>query len=65
MAALIGYLDYGHHAGIVHRLAHRCIGARLATWDGQIQTILHKDGTFEVAVNEKIIATGNVNPSRN
>jgi len=61
MAALIGYLNYGHHAGTIHRLAHRDINATLATWEGDINTWLSKDGTYSVEVNGKEIARGNVN----
>ncbi len=61
MAALIGYLEYGHHAGTVHRLAHKRIESELRTWEGRIDTQLEKDGTFYVSVNGKQIATGNVN----
>ena len=60
MAALIGFLDYGHHAGVVHRLAHRTISSNLKTWQGEIRTSLNKDGTFFVSVNGKDIAKGNV-----
>lgn len=61
MAALIGYLDYGHHAGTIHRLAHRHIASRLATWQGEIQTLVSKDGTFEVNINGKNVLNGNIN----
>ena len=61
MAALIGYLEYGHHAGVVHRLAHRTISAQLRTWEGRIDATLNKDGTYYFSVNGKDIATGNVN----
>ena len=61
MAALIGFLDYGHHAGVVHRLAHRTISATLKTWQGEIGVTLNKDGTFYVSSNGKDIAKGNVN----
>jgi len=61
MAALIGYLNYGHHAGTIHRLAHRDINSNLATWEGQISTYLSKDGAYSVHVNGKVIASGNVN----
>jgi len=61
MAALIGYLEYGHHAGTVHRLAHKVIESELRTWEGKINTTLTKDGTFYVSVNGKDVATGNVN----
>lgn len=60
MAALIGYLNYGHHAGTVRRLAHRNIGSTLKTWHGYIATTLLKDGTYFVRVNGNQIATGNV-----
>jgi len=62
VAALIGYLNYGHHAGTIHRLAHRDINSTLATWHGDINTWLSKDGSYSVCVNGKEIATGNVNP---
>ncbi len=61
MAALIGHLNYGHHAGTIHRLAHRAIDSKLATWNGEISTYLDKDGTYSVCVNGKETATGNVN----
>jgi hypothetical protein len=61
MAALIGYLEYGHHAGLVHRLAHKVIESELRTWDGRINTTLLKDGTYFVSVNGKDVANGNVN----
>ena len=61
MAALIGYLTYHHHAGTIHRLAHRDIDSQLATWSGHIDTHLSKDGSYAVYVNGKEIATGNVN----
>ena len=61
MAALIGYLNYGHHAGTIHRLAHREIDSHLATWKGHIHTYLNKEGKFEVWVNTQKIAEGNVN----
>ncbi len=62
MAALIGYLTYGHHAGTIHRLAHRVIESQLATWEGRIDTTLTKDGKYWVSVNGKEIASGDVNP---
>ena len=61
MAALIGYLNYGHHAGTIHRLAHKVIDSRLATWEGSISTWLSKDGSYSVTVNGKTVAEGNVN----
>jgi len=61
MAALIGYLNYGHHAGTIHRLAHRDISSSLATWEGRITTYLSKDGSYLVYVNGKTITEGNVN----
>ena len=61
MAALIGYLEYGHHAGVIHRLAHKTISSDLRTWHGGIDTILYKDGSFYVSVNGQRIAKGNVN----
>jgi len=64
MAALIGYLEYGHHAGIVHRLSHKVIESQLRTWKGRIDTTLLKDGTYYVSVNGKDIATGNVNKDK-
>jgi len=64
MAALIGYLEYGHHAGVVHRLAHRVISSQLATWEGRIDTTLARDGNFYVSVNGKQIAEGNLNDKR-
>ena len=65
MAALIGYLNYGHHAGTIHRLAHRDINSKLATWQGDIRTYLSKDGNYLVEVNGKRIAEGNVNEREN
>ena len=64
MAKLIGYLEYGHHAGTVHRLAHKIISSRLNTWEGGISTQLNKDGTFYVHVNGNEIARGNVNKAQ-
>jgi len=61
MAALIGYLNYGHHAGTIHRLAHRDISSKLATWEGDIETYLAKDGSFSVYANGYKVAEGNVN----
>ena len=61
MAALIGYLTYGHHAGTVHRLAHRVIESQLATWEGRIDTGLNKNGDASVSVNGKEVWHGNVN----
>ena len=61
MAALIGYLNYGHHAGTIHRLAHKTISSRLATWEGDINTYLSKDGSYIVYMNNKTVAEGNVN----
>jgi len=60
MAALIGFLDYGHHAGVIHRLAHRTISSNLKTWHGEIRTTLNKDGSFYVSVNGEDIVRGNV-----
>ena len=63
MAALIGYLNYGHHAGTIHRLAHRTIQSQLATWTGNITTTLDKAGNYTVHVTGKgIVSQGNVNP---
>jgi len=59
MAALIGYLQ--GNRGRVHRLGSRVIDSRLATWRGEIDTTLTKDGKFFVSVNGKQIAEGNVN----
>jgi len=61
VAALIGYLNYGHHAGTIHRLAHREIDSHLATWQGHIHTYLDKAGDYQVWVNTKLIVRGNVN----
>lgn len=61
MAALIGYLQYGHHAGTVHRLAHKTISSVLRTWEGSITTYLSKDGIYTVYENNKVVAQGNVN----
>jgi hypothetical protein len=61
MANLIGRLDYGHHAGTIHRLAHQKISSRLATWKGVIITELNKDGIARVTVNNKIVYDGNIN----
>lgn len=60
MAALIGYLNYDHHARVIHRLSHHDISSRLATWTGAISTELSKDGTYSVFVNGKLVADGNV-----
>ena len=65
MAKLIGYLEYGHHAGTIHRLAHKDISAKLATWDGAIDTYLDKDGNAQVTVNDVTVYTGNVNDRKN
>ena len=51
MAKLIGYLKYGHHAGVIHRLAHKEISSELATWEGNIRTELYPDGKAFVYVN--------------
>jgi hypothetical protein len=61
MAALIGYLTYGHHAGTIHRLAHKDIRAKLATWNGDVSIWLDKDGLASCAVNGKEVWHGNVN----
>lgn len=61
MAKLIGHLFYGHHAGSVHRLAHKTIISKLATWTGDIKTYLDKDGSFTVDLNGKTVLKGNVN----
>jgi len=61
MANLIGYLNYGHHAGTIHRLAHKEISSKLATWNGEITTDLFKDGKASVSVNGQTIWHGNVN----
>lgn len=61
MATLIGYLNYHHHAGTTHRLAHRDIDSQLATWQGHIDTHLSKDGSYVVYVNDRQIASGNLN----
>ena len=61
MANLIGYLHYGHHAGVVHRLGHRQISSKLATWHGTVKTYLDKDGSYTVEVNGKVVSEGNVN----
>jgi len=61
MANLIGYLDYGHHAGRVHRLGHKYIRSNLATWEGNIVTDVSKDGSATVFVNDKLVWTGNIN----
>jgi len=61
MANLIGYLEYGHHAGTVHRLAHKNISARLATWQGTINTHLDKDGNAIVDVDGAEVWRGNIN----
>ena len=65
MAKLIGYLHYGHHAGSIHRLAHKQISAELATWDGKIETTLNADGTAYIYVNGKQVFTGNINKEDN
>ena len=41
MAALRGVMDYGHHAGSVHRLAYDDISAHLSTW--QTHCYIHID----------------------
>jgi len=61
MANLIGFLEYGHHAGIVHRLAHKVISSNLKTWHGNVYTWLDKDGNCEISVNGKTVYKGNVN----
>lgn len=61
MAKLIGYLEYGHHAGTIHRLAHKDISAKLATWSGNVRTYLDKDGNATVDVNGTTVYKGNVN----
>ena len=55
MASLIGYLIYGHHAGTIHRLAHKDIRAKLATWEGDIQIWLNKNGNASCDVNGKLL----------
>jgi hypothetical protein len=60
MANLIGYLEYGHHAGTVHRLAHKKISSRLATWTGNITTYLDKDGDAHVDVDGAEVWRGNI-----
>ena len=61
MAKLIGYLYYGHHAGVIHRLAHKQIYSKLATWQGTVRTYLDKDGKCTVEVNGKVVYEGNIN----
>jgi hypothetical protein len=61
MAKLIGYLRYGHHAGMIHRLAHKQISAKLATWEGDIEVTLNAEGTAYIHVNGKQVFKGNVN----
>ena len=61
MANLIGFLNYGHHAGTIHRLAHKTISSRLATWRGNIETEVDKEGNYSVSVNGEIIKKGNIN----
>lgn len=61
MAALIGWLRYGHHAGVIHRLAHKSISSSLKTWEGDISAYLDKDGNGSVSVNGKTVWKGNVN----
>lgn len=61
MANLIGYLDFFHHSGTIHKLAHKQIRSRLATWKGEIVTDLDKDGDAVVTVNGKVVYQGNVN----
>lgn len=61
MANLIGFLNYGHHAGRVHRLGHKWISSHLATWNGEIHTEIFKDGFGIVTVNNKAVWKGNIN----
>jgi hypothetical protein len=61
MAKLIGYLRYGHHAGVIHRLAHKEISSELATWEGNIRTELYPDGKAFVYVNGNLVYKRNVN----
>ena len=64
MAKLIGYLRYGHHAGVIHRLAHDSISSELATWEGNIRTELYPDGKAFVYVNGNLVYKRNVNKKR-
>ena len=64
MANLIGYLHYGHHAGTIHRLAHKQISSKLATWNGSIWTTLNKDGSTIIEVNGKKVWEGNIDKKR-
>lgn len=61
MAKLIGYLMYGHHAGTIHRLAHKEIESKLATWKGSTTTILKSDGMCKIYVNGELIYNKNIN----
>ena len=61
MAKLIGYLRYGHHAGVIHRLAHKEISAELATWEGNIRTELYPNGNAYVYVNGHLVYKRNLN----
>jgi hypothetical protein len=65
MAALYGRL-YSERGKVITKTGHQQIMARLETWHGSVQTIVHKDGSFEVYVGDKyacqyLIASGNVN----
>lgn len=61
MAKLIGYLEYGHHAGVIHRLAHKLISSKLATWQGNTETMLNAGGDCTIYVNGEIVWQGNIN----
>ena len=49
MAPLIGYLK--GNRGETHRLGQDIITSKLATWEGNIETNLLKDGSASVAVD--------------
>jgi hypothetical protein len=66
MAPLYGRLTGEHHRKTVTRRAFYDVQSRLETWDGEIRTVLKRDGSYYVYTGAKgdarnLIATGNVN----
>ena len=67
MANLLGFIDYDHHAGYVHRLAHRRIIVGAETWHGRVSVSLSKEGISRITIsdkhgnNERVIFIGNIN----
>ena len=63
MANLYGRMQ--GNRGEVTRMGHEDIYSRLETWHGSIQTVLYKDGTYQVFVGDKsrpnsLIAEGQI-----